>query len=1187
MRPNPLWEAQLLDKDENPQCVYDIAIKPDGSMIIIASGTKLLVYDPDGKLIQPLKGHSGTVYCVGFSKDGLRFASGGADKQVIIWTCKLEGILRYSHHDAVQCLAYNPVSDQLASCAFSDFGLWSPEQKSVSKHRIGSRVSSCSWTSDGMILALGLVSGCISLRARNGDEKVKIERPGGSIVWCVSWSPVKDSNGDQVLAVADWNQTLSFYNVSGKQIGRERALGYDALKLSYFSNGDYILISGANKKCSLYTKEGVFVGFISQQDSWVWCCAARDDSTQVAIGTQDGIVAYYDVGFSTVHSLYRDRYAFRQNMTDVVVQHLITEDKVVVKCRELVKKVAIYKERLAIQMPERINIYEVSNDSSDMHYKIKEKINMKVECTLLVVCAEHIVLCQEKILQCLNFNGILEKEWIMDALIRYIKVIGGPVGKESLLVGLRNGQVIKIFVDNALPVPLLKIGASVRCLDLSAKRKKLAVVDENNTCSVYDLTNNSLLYQEPCSNSVAWNNHHEDMLCFTGAGFINIKVENFVVQQQKFQGFVIGFCGAKVFCLHFNSISTLDIPLSASMYQYMEKKMFSKAYRVACLGVTDGDWRALAETALQNLDFEISRQAFIRIKDFLFLKLIRKLKPLKKNDVNKQYSLLGDIYAYLGKFNLAANFYRKAKEEEKAVVMFTDLRMFDRAQEFISSADTEEKKAIVLKQADWAKSLNESKAAAELYLSIGETEKAVELAAENNWGDMLKSIAKKVDLTERKTLLIIGTQLKRLQEYGAAAEIFHKVGDIPSLIDMNVESKNWKEAFELAKQHPEYKVNVFVPYANWLAENDRFVDAQKAFYAAGCEDQAVSVLEMLTDIAVNQKRFKEAGYYYWILSMQSLKSAADIQDDYVAQQRLKKFWCEQFAAEVYYAYSHIYNYLEEPFTMQNTETLFNIARYLWLQLVKIDLPGISKFRIYYAAAKQSSAMKAYKLARTAYQQASMYRIPERFSDLIDLATMHVHAKPFSDSEEVLPMCYKCSTSNPLINKQGNICCNCQHPFAYSFISFEILPVVEFFLEDGITDEEAYKLLSKTPRAHMEQNMKVGGPDIQCMKLDEDPFTFSEREDDIFSYDTAANEQRTLSLNRQDLIHTNFSEVVICKWPPPLRTQYYKNVLPSVQITRCPSCNKLFHSDDYELELLKKNCCPFCRITVEELEASDD
>lgn len=76
------------------------------------------------------------VYAVAYASNGKRFASGGADKTVIIWTSKAEGILKYTHTDSIQCLAYNPVSQQLASGTASDFGLWSPEQKSVAKHKV-------------------------------------------------------------------------------------------------------------------------------------------------------------------------------------------------------------------------------------------------------------------------------------------------------------------------------------------------------------------------------------------------------------------------------------------------------------------------------------------------------------------------------------------------------------------------------------------------------------------------------------------------------------------------------------------------------------------------------------------------------------------------------------------------------------------------------------------------------------------------------------------------------------------------------------------------------------------------------------------------------------------------------------------------------------------------------------------
>ena len=45
-------------------------------------------------------------------------------------------------------------------------------------------------------------------------------------------------------------------------------------------------------------------------------------------------------------SITISRYAYRENMTDVIIQHLLTEQKVRIKCRDLVKKIAIFKHRL-------------------------------------------------------------------------------------------------------------------------------------------------------------------------------------------------------------------------------------------------------------------------------------------------------------------------------------------------------------------------------------------------------------------------------------------------------------------------------------------------------------------------------------------------------------------------------------------------------------------------------------------------------------------------------------------------------------------------------------------------------------------------------------------------------------------------------------------------------------------------
>lgn len=57
-------------------------------------------------------------------------------------------------------------------------------------------------------------------------------------------------------------------------------------------------------------------------------------------------------------------------------------------------------------------------------------------------------------------------------------------------------------------------------------------------------------------------------------------------------------------------------------------------------------------------------------------------------------------------------------------------------QEFIGTGDPMDKKMLITKQADWAKSSNEPKAAAEMYISAGEYVKAIEIIGDHGWAEM-------------------------------------------------------------------------------------------------------------------------------------------------------------------------------------------------------------------------------------------------------------------------------------------------------------------------------------------------------------------------------------------------------------------------------------------------------------------
>jgi intraflagellar transport protein 122 len=274
---------------------------------------------------------------------------------------------------------------------------------------------------------------------------------------------------------------------------------------------------------------------------------------------------------------------------------------------------------------------------------------------------------------------------------------------------------------------------------------------------------------------------------------------------------------------------------------------------VACLGVTSKDWEILAMSALESQHLEIARKAFIRTREFKYLNLIAQFqvkkifslhdftyilfglifiylkkskKDLKKLGAPKLDIFLGYMNAYQSKFNEAAKLFKKGGDENLAMTMFTDLRMFDQAKEYISGGDMD-KTSILLKQAEWAVRNDDPKTAAELYMSSKQYNKAIELAGKNNWAEMLLEIVRKLDKADRESLSKCGEYFKRMNLHNFAAEVYEKMGNIKELIELRMESHQWEEVFALAKKYPDLNNLAQYKYGQWLAENDRFEEAQK------------------------------------------------------------------------------------------------------------------------------------------------------------------------------------------------------------------------------------------------------------------------------------------------------------------------------------------------------------------------
>lgn len=160
-------------------------------------------------------------------------------------------------------------------------------------------------------------NGQISIRdASNSKEKLVISRPGP--VMSLSWSSPSGMNGSSdILVVGGQEETLSFYQLSGMQFGRDLKLGFTPHVVSFFEfrGVNYLLVGGDDRKLSLYSKEGILINSLVELDSWCLSAFARSlpsgDGLLVFAGSHGGDVTLDKVSFDSVNGIYKDRFVFR------------------------------------------------------------------------------------------------------------------------------------------------------------------------------------------------------------------------------------------------------------------------------------------------------------------------------------------------------------------------------------------------------------------------------------------------------------------------------------------------------------------------------------------------------------------------------------------------------------------------------------------------------------------------------------------------------------------------------------------------------------------------------------------------------------------------------------------------------------------------------------------------------------
>jgi hypothetical protein len=381
---------------------------PDGSDLLACVGLRILVYHvKTGELLHSLRGHSDTIYSISYSPDGTQFASGGADKTVILWSTvkrreqsdqeeegsnassakrSYKGVAKYSHDSSVQRVVFNPKGDHVASTTNDDVGFFDVATKQLNKFPTATKTVAATWLRSRSpltsvndetdeILAVGLVNGFVSFRNTKGHETVSIRR--AAPISCLLWAPapsgrLNSNSQEDMLVVGCWDKSISLYSLDGQRVVQDCVLDSTPLSLVHFghANSNCILAAGTAGTVTLCSLEGIVLQTIykNKPRSWIWSVAHHPESGLIAIGDHDHNVIITKLTPQSLPSAFCDPiYVSSPNLTSVVVEHLPSRKRIVINTKHThVEAVCASQRAIAFATAGTVFVYTSRwNDNND------------------------------------------------------------------------------------------------------------------------------------------------------------------------------------------------------------------------------------------------------------------------------------------------------------------------------------------------------------------------------------------------------------------------------------------------------------------------------------------------------------------------------------------------------------------------------------------------------------------------------------------------------------------------------------------------------------------------------------------------------------------------------------------------------------------------------------------------------
>ena len=1134
---------------------YAVAIKSDQKQLLAADGARVNIYDlHDGTLIANPKKHRGVIYVISCSQRDPYFATAGNDNTVIIWNSQEnKGIVKFSVTGSAVCIAFAPNAPKLLACAGTEVSLWHPTIKQVVPANFPCKVLCASWCPDGKTYAVGLINGTLLVRdAANNQElyTYHLQYP----VWTCAWS------GD-LLVAGDWDNKLTVHKPRDREfVGTQNVDAQPSVIMNFQST---FLVTDIAGKVILYNDEAQLLGEVTDVKEWIWSASVCADG-YLALGMADGTVAVYSLGLKPVFAVWNSTFAIRTELTKVSLRILETDLTEPIEFIKPVQGVAVNDSMIAIRFADEVSAYSFQDEDGRLELSKIGRFETNFDCIKFFIFSANFVFVFEKSVKIYDQIGTFVREFNFSSVINDAAPCSSVHGMEGIVAGMEDGQIVQIFVNHRFPHVIVRHDKPVKAIGMSMMRTKIAVIDSDRRCCVFDAIGANLLYIEENVDMFVWNELCDDLIAFSDGEKVSVKPYDLQRITTKLPGQLVRFCGLSVYALNGIVMSEIDVSLASAVKSLARNNDFVRAYELAVFGLSEDNWNDLADSALRVREIQIAVKAASHSRNIKLLHFIEQMAHMMNDSKFTPEHLSAEVDAWTGNFDAAARTWRHLGDNERAVQMYFDLRQFDKLKQFLTG---DRMKKFALQQAEAFKAMDDLELAADLYIVGGEALKAVNLLIDSNKIDSLAIVAKKIDASETAALQAAADALMKHDMIKEATDLLAQLDDVSSLAKVRVYMKDWDEALSLAKMHPALLPEVFLPFARHLFDDDQYFESLVSFFIAGKVDEALKSLNMLLDNAIIMHRNEDISFFLYGRSLGMASICGDPDEAAaIVESGLQ-------LARAYNAFGRIKEGMSSPFTVRERGSSFYLARFVvaylnsvkrgqfkarYLHGINDDLiRGVSFPEALFSLLTEAECLGEYRMMRWCAEQLSLFVIPPAVQESVDFAILRITG--LNDDEEEGDFCERCG--NRLFSgPDGPLlwCSECNCPIVFSSFSFRVIKMIPIKVT-GVDDDQAKQLLLTDP--------PIDGAVVDIAQL-VDP-------------SRSVDGEVTPVLNADTLKKIDPSTVVINQWKKTAKvpSSYALNhVLESIH--KCRGCNSVFNDVDYEQTFLANGCCPLCKTPVD-------